>query len=73
MNNHSVIKSSLRIKNLKIDKFGNFSSDIDYNSRTCVFRDAISIIINQCGHMRLRWTPSVRQPRSACKRSAVVL
>ena len=39
--------SSLRIKNFKIDKFGDFSSDIDYNSRTDIFRDAISLIFNQ--------------------------
>ena len=30
-----------------IDKFGDFSSDIDYHSRTDVFRDVISHIINQ--------------------------
>ena len=40
---------SLRIKILKIDKFGDFSSDIDYNSKIDVFRDVISLIINQCG------------------------
>ena len=39
--------SSLRIKIFKIGKFGDFSCDIDYNSRTDVFRDAISHIINQ--------------------------
>ena len=36
------------IKILQIDKFGVFSSDIDYNSRTDIFRDAITLIINQC-------------------------
>ena len=40
--------SSLLIKILNIDKFGDFSCDIDYNSRTDVFRDVISLIINQC-------------------------
>ena len=30
---HSVITSSLCIKNCKIDKFGDFSSDIDFNNR----------------------------------------
>ena len=35
-------------KILKIDKFGDFSCDIDHNSRTDVFRDLISLIINQC-------------------------
>ena len=38
--------SSLRIKNLKIDKFDYFSSDIDYNSKTDVF--ILHLIVNQC-------------------------
>ena len=68
--------SSLLIKILKIDKFGDFSCEIDYNRRTDVFRDVISLIINQC-HLQategsLRRTQSVRQPRSASKRSALV-
>ena len=44
--------SSLRIKIFKIDKFGDFSCDIDYNSRTDVYRDVISLIINQCDPRR---------------------
>ena len=44
--------SSLRIKNFKIDKLGDFSSDIEYKSKTYIFRDAISLIINQCDPMR---------------------
>ena len=67
-----VITSSLRIKNRKIDKFDDFSSDIDFNSKTDIFRDVISLIINQCEFRLLRWTQSVRQPRSANKRSALV-
>ena len=48
MTHHFVMTSSLLIKNLKIDKFGDSSScDIDYDSRTDVFRDVISTIINQ--------------------------
>ena len=39
--------SSLLIKNRKIDKYGDFSSDFDYNSKTDVFRDVIYLIINQ--------------------------
>ena len=70
MTRHSVITSSLRIKILKIDKFGYFSGNIDYNSRTDVFGDAISHIINQCNPRR---TQSVRQPCSASKRSALVI
>ena len=72
---HFVMTSSLRIKNFKIDKFGDFSSDIDYHSRTNIFRDAISLIINQCDPRRPKGASgghSVRQPRSASKRSALV-
>ena len=49
---HFVMTSSLLIKILKIDKFGDFLCDIDYNSRTDIFRDTISLIINQCGPRR---------------------
>ena len=52
MTHHFVMMSSLLIKILKIDNFGDFSCDIDYNSRTDVFRDVISLIINQCDHRR---------------------
>ena len=45
---HSVMTSSLRIKILKIDKFGDF----DYSSRTDVFRDVISLMINHCDPRR---------------------
>ena len=48
MSHHFVMTPSLRIKIFQIDKFGDFSSDIDYHSRTDIFRDAISLIINQC-------------------------
>ena len=51
MTHHSVVISSLRIKKLKNDKFGDFSSDIDYNSRKDVFKDVIYLMINQC-HLR---------------------
>ena len=40
--------SSLRNKICKIDLFCDFSSDIDYNSMTDVFRDVVSLIFNQC-------------------------
>ena len=70
MTHHSVMMSSSRIKILKIDKFGDFSCDINYNSRTDLFRDVISLIINQCDPRR---TQSVRQPRCASKRSELVV
>ena len=47
MAHHLGMTSSLLIKILKIEKFGDFSYDIDYKSRTDVFRDVISLIINQ--------------------------
>ena len=50
------MKSSLGIKILLIDKFGHFSCDLDYNSRTDVFRDVISLIINHCGPRRPQGT-----------------
>ena len=37
MTDHSVMKSSIRIKNKKIDKFCDFSSDIDCDSKADVF------------------------------------
>ena len=39
---------TITLQNFKIDKFGDFSCDIDYNIRTGVFRGVISLIINQC-------------------------
>ena len=44
--------SSLLIKILKLDKFGDFSCDIDYNSRTDVFRNVISLLIDHCDPRR---------------------
>ena len=77
MTHHFVMSSSLLIKIFKIGKFCDFSCDIDYNSMTDVFRDVISLIINQCDPRRPKGTPrqtqSVRQPRSASKRSALVV
>ena len=39
-------------QNLKIDKFGDFSSDIDFKTKMDLFRDVISLIINQCDPRR---------------------
>ena len=52
MTHHFVMTSSLRIKNFKIDKFGDFSSQIDFITTMVIFRDFISLIINQCEHRR---------------------
>ena len=52
MTHHFVMMSSLLIKISKIDKLGEFSCDIDYNSLTDVFRDVISLIITQCDTRR---------------------
>ena len=45
MTHHFMTSSLLKI--LKFDKFGDFLCDIDYKSRTDVFIDVISLIINQ--------------------------
>ena len=76
MTHHFAMTSSLLIKILKIDKFGVFSSDIDFKTKMDIFRDDISCLINQC-HLQATegsfWrTQSVRQPRNASKRSALV-
>ena len=76
MSHHFVMTSSLRIKKFLIDKFGDFLSDIDFKTKMDIFRDYISLIINQ-SHLQategtLGRTRSVRQPRSASKRSALV-
>ena len=68
MTHHFAMTSSLLIKILKIDKFGVFSSDIDFKTKMDIFRDDISLTINQC-HLQAT-EGSVRQPRSASKRSA---
>ena len=77
MTHHFVMTSSLHIKILKIDKFSDFSSDIDFKPKKDIFRENISLIINQ-SHLQategcLRRTRSARQPRSASKRSALVI
>ena len=48
MTHHFIMTSSLHIKNFKIDKIGDFLSDIDFNTTMDIFIDAISLIINQC-------------------------
>ena len=59
-------------QNFIIDKFGDFSSDFNFKTKMDIFRDDISLIINQF-HLQategsLRRTRSVCQPRSASKR-----
>ena len=48
MTHHFAMTSSLLIKILKIDKFGAFSSDIDFKTKMDIFIDDISRLINQC-------------------------
>ena len=52
MTHHFAMTSSLLIKILKIDKFGVFSSDIDFKTKMGIFRNDISLIINQCDPRR---------------------
>ena len=76
MTHHFVITSSLRIKLFKIDKFGDFSSGIDYNSWADIFRDAISLIITNVTPGDRRETPAdtkcppAAQPKQA-KRACI--
>ena len=58
-------------QNFKIDKFCDFSSDFDFKTKMDIFRDDISLIINQC-HLQAT-EGSVRHPRNASKRSALVI
>ena len=53
---YDVISTNF-FKNLKTNKLGDFSCDIDYNSRTDVFRDVISLIVNQCEPRRPKCAP----------------
>ena len=77
MTHHSVMTSSLLIKILKIDKFGDFSSDIDINTKMAIFRDVIFHIINQCDPRRPKGASGGHKVsasrRSASKRSALVV
>ena len=59
---YDVIITHQKKKRLKIDKFNDFSSGIDFNSKTDIFRDVIYLIINQC---------EPRHPQG--KRSALVV
>ena len=69
INHHSVMTSSLLIKIIY------FSSNIDYNSKTNVFRDVVYLIINECESRRLKDASggrSIRQLRSASSQTALV-
>ena len=64
-------------QNFKIDKFGDFSSDIDFKSKMDIFRDDISFIINQCYPQAtegsLRRTQSVRQSAAQASESRLYI
>ena len=56
MTHRSVMTSSLRIKISKIDKFGDFSCDIDYNSRQTYLKMLFPLkLINVTSGAR--WSP----------------
>ena len=42
MTHHFVMTSSLRIKNFKIDKFGDFSSEIGFKTLRWTFLETLS-------------------------------
>ena len=66
LTHHFVMTSSLLIKNLKIDKFCDFSCDIEYNSRTDVFRNVISLIIHQCDPRRPKGASGGHKVSASC-------
>ena len=51
--------SSFHIKN--VDKFVDFLSDIDYNSKADIFRDVISLTIDQCESRRTQSPPAAQR------------
>ena len=57
-------------KIFKIGKFGDFSCDIDYNCGTNVFRDVISLIINQYDHRRPKRGSGGQCPPAAQRKQA---
>ena len=57
MTHHFAMTLSLLIKIFKIDKFGVFSSDIDFKTKMDILRDDISLIINQCHHQATEGEP----------------
>ena len=75
MTHHFVITSSLLIKILKIDKFGDFSCDIDLALWQTYLEKLSPIYLINGDHPRPKGAyggHSVRQPRCASKRSAFV-
>ena len=56
----------------KIDNFCDFSSDINFNSKTDVFRDAIYLIIDHCEPRRPEGAPpaDIRCPLSVQRKQA---
>ena len=66
MTHHSVMTSSLRIKILEIDKFGDFSSDIDFNTKADIFRDVNSLIIDQCDPRRTKGASCGHKVSACC-------
>ena len=53
-----------------IDKIGNFSSDVDYNSKTDVFRDVIYLILNQCDRRRPKYASGRHEVPASCAAQA---
>ena len=73
MTHHFFITSSLLIKILKIDIFGDFSCDIDYSIMTGVFRDVLSLIINQCDPRRPKGASGGHEVSASRASQALVL
>ena len=73
MTHHSVMTSSLSIKIFKINKFGDLSSDIDINiTKMDIFRDVISLIINQCYPRRQKGASGGHKVPASTSKLAIV-
>ena len=70
MTHHSVMTLSLRIKNFIIDKFGDFSSDIDFKTKMDIFGVYISLIINQCHPRRSKGASGGHEVSASCAAQA---
>ena len=67
MTHHSIMMSSLRIKIFRIDKFGDFSCDVDYSIMTDLFRDVIPLIIKDTALEKHRLTLQMNLEKEALK------
>ena len=61
---HDVIITHQKFQNWLKLKFGYFSNDIDFNTMINIFRDAISLIINQCDPRQAQCPPAAQRKQA---------